>query len=262
MERIGIERAPLMWRSRYSCHVLTSMMSAFSPRSSRSLSSSTPMYLTGASGGAAGAAPTRSRAAATMITSGRRTSAPDDLRPTAHRRSSVAELLRLHGLSLAAVRNRVEQEVGADGIHVHQVITAVGGDAAVSVEASQLAVLDLVDAPGRDAEVLAVLGGRRDGVAGDVVPVVDLADDGARVAITAGEDRVRHPDQRDHRGLGRLVMAVRRSAEERGRLAAVHEAAEDALGDVDHASRRRSLVIVAIVTVAGQARVGERRHQR
>src|SRR5437660_11014623 len=95
-----------------------------------------------------------------MITSGRRTSAPDDLRPTAHRRSSVAELLRLHGLALAAVRNRVEQEVGADGIHVHQVIEAVGGDAAVSVVASQPALLALVDAMGRDAEVLASL---RDG---------------------------------------------------------------------------------------------------
>src|SRR2546427_2422384 len=138
-----------------------------------------------------------------MITSGRRTSAPDDLRPTAHRRSSVAELLRLHGLALAAVRNRVEQEVGADGIHVHQVIAAVGGDAAVPVEASQLALLDLVDAPGRDAEVLAALRDRRDAVARDVVPVVDLPDDGARVAITAGEDGVRHPDERDHRGLGR-----------------------------------------------------------
>src|SRR5947209_18640869 len=158
-----------------------------------------------------------------MITSGRRTSAPDDLRPTAHRRSSVAELLRLHGLALAAVRNRVEQEVGADGIHVHQVIAAVGGDAAVSVEASQLALLDLVDAPGRDAEVLAALGDGRDAVARDVVPVVDLPDDGARVAITAGEDGVRHPDERDHSGLGRLVMAVRLHADKRLRLTASHE---------------------------------------
>src|SRR2546425_2483348 len=82
-----------------------------------------------------------------MITSGRRTSAPDDLRPTAHRRSSVAELLRLHGLALPAVRNRVGQEVGADGIHVHQVIASVGGDVPVSVDAPELPLLDLVDAP-------------------------------------------------------------------------------------------------------------------
>src|SRR5437773_12491143 len=126
-----------------------------------------------------------------MITSGRRTSAPDDLRPTAHRRSSVAELLRLHGLALAAVRNRVEQEVGADGIHVHQVIAAVGGDAAVSVEASQLALLDIVDAPGRDAEVLAAPGDRRHAEAPARVPVVDLPVDGARVAVSAGRARLR-----------------------------------------------------------------------
>src|SRR5437870_8302476 len=102
-----------------------------------------------------------------MITSGRRTSAPDDLRPTAHRRSSVAELLRLHGLALAAVRNRVEQEVGADGIHVHQVIAAVVGDAAVLVKASQHALIDLVDAPSRDAEVLDTFGKGRNAMTRD-----------------------------------------------------------------------------------------------
>src|SRR5207249_9796583 len=107
-----------------------------------------------------------------MITSGRRTSAPDDLRPTAHRRSSVAELLRLHGLALAAVRNRVEQEVGADGIHVHQVIAAVAGDAPASVEASQLALPDHVDPPGPEAGVRASLGDGRDAVARAPVPVV------------------------------------------------------------------------------------------
>src|SRR2546427_12553637 len=116
-----------------------------------------------------------------MITSGRRTSAPDDLRPTAHRRSSVAELLRLHGLALAAVRNRVEQEVGADGLHVHQVIAAVGGHAAVSVDAAQLALLDLLDAPGRDAEGLAAPADGRAAVAPAAVPVGGLPDDGAAV---------------------------------------------------------------------------------
>src|SRR5262249_52537685 len=116
------------------------------------------MKETGASGGAAGAAPSKSRLTAPSTPSERRTSAADHPGSTAHRRPSVAELLRLHRLAFATVRNRVEEEVRADGIDVHQGIAAVGGGAALAVEASQLAVSDLVDPTRRDAEVLAALG--------------------------------------------------------------------------------------------------------
>src|SRR5262249_27453373 len=113
MERIGIERAPLMWRSRYSCHVLTSMMSAFSPRSSRAFSSSTPVGPGGGGGGGGGGARGKGGGGARMFVSDRRPSAPDDARATARGRPAVTELLRLHGLALAAVGNRIEQEVRA-----------------------------------------------------------------------------------------------------------------------------------------------------
>src|SRR5262249_51918347 len=191
-------------------------------------------------------------ARARVLGGDRRPSPPDAAGGAARGRPAVTELLRLHGLALAAVGNRIEQEVRADGVDVHQVVAAVGRDAAVTVEAAQLALFDLVDAPGRDPGVLGAVGDRRNAVAGDVVAVLDVSHDVARVAITTGEDGVRHPDERHHGRLRRLVVAVGRSAEERGRLTTVHEAAEDPLGDVDHPSCRRALVIVAIVTIAGQ----------
>src|SRR2546425_1629792 len=108
-----------MWSSRYSCHVLTSMMSALSPPSSRRFSSSAPMKLTGASGGAAGAAPRRRRAEAPTVMSEQRTSASDDPRPAAHGRASVSGLLGLHRLALAAGWGGGEHEVVADRVDGH-----------------------------------------------------------------------------------------------------------------------------------------------
>src|SRR5206468_1167738 len=78
----------------------------------------------------------------------------------AHRRSAVTELLALHRLPLAAVGDRVEPEVTADGVHLHQIVARVGGDAAVAIEARELAAFDRVDLARRDAEVLAALRGR------------------------------------------------------------------------------------------------------
>src|SRR3989454_4884134 len=170
MLRSGIERAPLMCSSSNSPRVRTSITSAGPPRSSAPFSSSTVTKATGYSGSAAGAAATRSSAASSRGISARPTaSAPHHPGPAAHRGAPVAELLRLHGLALAAVGDRVEQEVRADGVHVHQVVAAVGGDAAVAVEAAQLAVPDLVDAagggPGR-VPGARHLGGRGGGAAG------------------------------------------------------------------------------------------------
>src|SRR5881409_2090658 len=172
------------------------MMSALAPRSSKTFSSSTLMKVTGYSGGAAGAAPaSRTPAATTAISARRMGSSPDDPRAAPHRRPAVAETLGLHRLSLAAVRYRVEAEVRAHRVHVHEVVARVGGDPAVAVESAQLAVPDLVDPARRDAEVLAALGDRRRPMAGDVVAVVDFLQDVLRRARARIEDGVRHTDQ-------------------------------------------------------------------
>src|SRR5262245_6463510 len=131
------------------------MMSAFVPRSSSCLSSSTLMKLTGYSGGAAGATLANSIPAAASAISAARTLAPEHARASAHRGTTVAEPLGLHRLALAAVWDRVQAEIGADGVDVHQIVPRVGGDATVAVEPAELAVPDLVGAARRDAEVLA-----------------------------------------------------------------------------------------------------------
>src|SRR5204863_4882771 len=87
----------------------------------------------------------------------------------AHRRTAVAELLRLHGLPLAAVRDRVEAEVVADGVDVHEVVAGVRRDAAVAIQPPELTVDDLVDLASGDAEVLAALRDRRGPVADHVI---------------------------------------------------------------------------------------------
>src|SRR3989442_11454088 len=75
----------------------------------------------------------------------------------AHRRAAVAELLRLHRLPLAAVRDRVEAEVKAHRVHVHEGVARVGHDAAVPGAAPERRLPDLVDPAGGDAEDLLAL---------------------------------------------------------------------------------------------------------
>src|SRR3989441_4775039 len=207
MLRSGIERAPLMCRSSDPPRVRTSIPSAGTPRSSAPFSSSTVTKATGYSGSAAGAAATRSSAASSRGISARPTpSPPPPPGPAAHRGAPVAELLRLHGLALAAVGDRVEQEVRADGVHVHQVVAAVGGDAAVAVEAAQLAVPDLVDAAGGDPEVLAALGDRRDAVGGPAVTAGHPLQGLPRVPLAPPRDGGGHSGQRHHRAVGGVLV--------------------------------------------------------
>src|SRR5213593_2884432 len=239
------------------------MMSALAPRSSRTFSSSTLMKVTGYSGGAAGAAPaSRTPAATTPISVRRICSSPDDSRAAPHRRPAVAETLGLHRLSLAAVGYRVEAEVRADRVHVHEVVARVGGDPAVAVESAQLAVSDLVDTARRDAEVLAALGDRWRPMAGDVVAVVDFLQDVLRRARARIEDGVRHTDQGDQGGVRGLPVTVGLAAEDRRRLSAVHETPEDAAVDMDHAPRGRTLVVVLVVAETRERRVRVRGHER
>src|SRR5437867_10895790 len=217
------------------------MMSALAPRSSKTFSSSTLMKVTGYSGGAAGAAPASRTPAATTAISVRSVCArSDDARAAPLRRPAVAETLGLHRLSLAAVRYRVEAEVRAHRVHVHEVVARVGGDAAVAVESAQLAVPDLVDPARRDAEVLAALGDRWPPMAGAVVAVADFVQDVIRRARARIEDGVRHADQGDQGGVRGLPVRVGLAAEDRRRLPAVHEAARDAAVDMDHAPRGRT----------------------
>src|SRR5207249_12304948 len=68
------------------------------------------------------------------------------------------------------------------------------------------------------------LGDRGRPVAGEVPATVDLLDDLLRRARARAEHRVRHADQGDECRVRRLPVAVRLAAEDRGRLAAVHEA--------------------------------------
>src|SRR3989442_10394845 len=109
------------------------MMSALVPRSRRAQSWSTVMKRTGYSGGAAGAALASITPATIATIKLRRTrSPPDDPCPRPHRGPAVAEALGLHRLSLAAVRDRIDTEVGADGVDVDEIVARVGGDAAVA----------------------------------------------------------------------------------------------------------------------------------
>src|SRR5262245_12771466 len=87
-------------------------------------------------------------------------SASRDTGAAAHGGAAVAGLARLHGLSLAAVGDRIEPEVVAHGVDVHQVVAGVGGHSAIAKELAQLALADLVHAPRGDTEVLAALGDR------------------------------------------------------------------------------------------------------
>src|SRR5947209_8946727 len=232
------------------------MMSALAPRSSRTLSSSTLMKVTGYSGGAAGAAPaSRTPAATTTISARRIHSSSDDSRAAPHRRPAIAEALGLHRLSLAAVRYRVEAEVRADRVDVHEVIARVGHDPAVPVESAKLAVPDLVDAARRDAEVLAALRDRGGPMARDVVAVVDFLQDVLGRTRARIEDGVRHTDQGDQRGIRGLPVAVGLAAEDRRCLPAVHEPAKDAVVDMDHAPGGRALVVVLVVAETRERRI-------
>src|SRR2546427_7049774 len=139
-----------------------------------------------------------------------------------------SELLDLHRLPLAAVRDRVETEIRAHRVDVHEVVARVGHDAAVPVQAPELAVPDLVDPAGGDAEGLAALGDRRHTVGGYVPAVIDFPQDVLGGAAPRVEDRVRHPDQRDERRARPLPVAIRLAAEDGRGLPAVHEAAKDA----------------------------------
>src|SRR5262245_8318557 len=246
----------------YSPRVRTSMMSTVVPPSTIAFSSSTPMKTTGYSGGAAGAAGPMSTTAATTNARAARTSAPDDAGAAAHGRPPVAELLGLHGLALAAIGDGIEEKVAADGVHVHQIVPAVGGDAAVAVETAELAVANLVDRASGDAKVLPALRDRRRAVPAHVVPVFDLGHEVPRIAISHAEHRIGHADQRNEGGIGGLVVTVGGASEDRRRLPAVHEAGEDTAIDVHDAASRRALMVVAIVAIAGQAGVGVRGDQR
>src|SRR5262245_16466103 len=161
--------------------VRTSMMSVWTPRSSRLFSSSTPIYETGYSGWPAGGAAPSNVTTARAGMKARRTSASHHARPAAHGGATVAEPLGLHGLALAAVGDGVELKVRAHRVHVHEVVTAVGDDASVPVALAQLSVPDLEHGTRRDAEVLPALGDGGDPVPADIPAAVDLAHDLARI---------------------------------------------------------------------------------
>src|SRR4029453_3076354 len=105
------------------------MMSARVPLSSSFFSSTTEMKLAGGSGGDAGAGPRSSTPGAPSVPTIARTGrAPGQPGPAAHRRPAVAELFDLHGLSLAAVVNRVEAEVRSDRVHPPEAAARFGHD--------------------------------------------------------------------------------------------------------------------------------------
>src|SRR4030095_10320279 len=104
---------------------------------------------------------------------------------------AIAELLDLHGLSLAAIGDGVEAKVVAHRVDLHQVVPRVGHDAAVPVQTAELAAGDLVDFARRDPEVFPALGDRRDLVADQVVAAIDLPDDVGGGTIPRGETRAR-----------------------------------------------------------------------
>src|SRR5712691_9445151 len=179
----------------------------------------------------------------------------------AHGRATIAELLGLHGLSLAAVRNGIEPEVAPDGVHLHEVVAAVGHDPPIAIQASKLPVANLVDLASRDPEVLPALGDGRRLVADEVVAVIDFLDDVRRVTVAHVEYRIGHADERDEGCLGRLPVAIGLPAEDRGGLATVHEALEDAPVDMSHAPSGRALVVVLVVPVAGERGIREGRDE-
>ena len=52
----------------------------------------------------------------------------------AHRRATVAQALRLHGLPLATVGDRIDEEVTPHGVDLHEVVLGGSHDAAVPVK--------------------------------------------------------------------------------------------------------------------------------
>src|SRR3989442_13097578 len=68
--------------------------------------------------------------------------------PAEHGRPAVAELLGLHGLTLAAVRDGIEAEVTAYGVDVHEVAAAVRPDPPGPIETAELAGADLAELAG------------------------------------------------------------------------------------------------------------------
>src|SRR4029453_12203818 len=96
---------------------------------------------------------------------------------------------------------------------------------------------------------------------GQIVAALDVSQDRARVVGARREHRVRHPDQRDERGVRRLVVAVWLVAEDPRGLPAVQEAAVDASINVDDATGRRAVMVVGVMAVARERGVGERRDE-
>src|SRR5208283_4447885 len=114
-----------------------------------------------------------------------------------------------------------------------------------AIELTDAPVIDFVDAPRLDAEVLSRFSNRWNLMTAYVVAVLDFADDFLRRSFTRQEKGVGHANQRYLIDLGGARRTVGHDAERGGRRARVHEAAKDAAIDVHHALSGRAFVIVA-----------------
>ena len=123
-------------------------------------------------------------------------------------------------------------------------------------------VIDLVNAACRDSKIFARLGNRRNLMAADIVTALDVGDDFFRRRFTGQKECIGHSDQRHVASFARTRRAVGLRSEHCSSRARIQEAAENAALDMHHAAPARAFVVVAIVAVAVETRIGASRQQR
>src|SRR5579862_4049742 len=89
-----------------------------------------------------------------------------------------------------------------------------------------------------------------------VVTVLDRRDDFFGRRFTRQEESVGHPDQRHVPSFARTRRSVGLRSEHGGSRARIQKAAEDAALDVHHAPPASAFMVVAIVAVSVEARIG------
>src|SRR3989338_4992736 len=67
--------------------------------------------------------------------------------------AAVTDLLGLHRLAFAAIGDRENFKIIADGVNTHEKVAGVGGEAAVAINLSQPAVVNFINQAGSYLEI-------------------------------------------------------------------------------------------------------------
>src|SRR5438552_19176156 len=116
-----------------------------------------------------------------QVDHGRALLQPGEASAASHCGPSIAEATTLHGLAFPTVRDRVETEVAAGGVHLHEIIFGIGHDPAASIQLADLAFIDLIDFLSGDPKILSRLGDRGNPMADQIIAFVDFSNDVLRI---------------------------------------------------------------------------------